>query len=135
MVDDYIETAGQVAYSAKVIAESSNPAHMARMDGPDAWGIIQGCCGDTMEIYLRLNGERIAGATFMTDGHESAVACANVLCEMVCGLSRAEAGRITPDDVIAALDGLPPAKVHCATLTVNTLKKALAGQGASDNDE
>ncbi|MBN1814961.1 MAG: iron-sulfur cluster assembly scaffold protein [Anaerolineae bacterium] len=134
-MSDHVETAEEAAYSAKVIAESSNPAHMARMDGPDAWGIIHGCCGDTMEIYLRLDGGRIAGATFMTDGHESAIACANVLCGMVRGLSRAEADRIKPEDVIVALDGLPPAKVHCATLTVNTLKKALAGQGASDNDE
>jgi len=124
-----------MTYSAKVIAESSNPAHMARMDGPDAWGTIHGCCGDTMEIYLRLDGERIAGATFMTDGRESAIACASVLCTMVCGLLRTEAGRIKPEDVIATLDGLPPAKVHCATLAVNTLKKALAGQGASDSDE
>lgn len=135
MVNDLVETAGQAVYSAKVIAESSNPAHMTRMDGPDARGIIHGCCGDTMEIYLRLDGERIAEAAFMTDGHESAIACANVLCEMVCGLSRAEAGRIRPEDVIAALDGLPPARVHCATLAVNTLKKALAVQGTSDGDE
>jgi len=135
MVDDHVETAEEMSYSAKVIAESSNPAHMARMDGPDAWGIIHGCCGDTMEIYLRLDGEQIAGATFMTDGHESAVACANVLCKMARGLSRAEAGRITPEDVIAALHGLPPAKVHCATLVVNTLRKALTGRGAGDSDE
>jgi NifU-like protein involved in Fe-S cluster formation len=70
----------------------------------------------------------------MTDGHDSAIACANVLCSMVCGLSRAEAGRITPEDVIAVLDDLPPEKVHRATLAVNTLKKALAGQGAGDSD-
>ena len=131
----HVEAVEPTTYSAKVIAESSNPTHKARMGGPDAWGIIHGCCGDTMEIYLRLNGERIAGATFMTDGRESAVACANVLCKMMCGLSHAEAGRITPEGVIAALDGLPPARVHCATLAVNTLKKALAGQSASDSDE
>jgi nitrogen fixation NifU-like protein len=132
---DHREAAEQVAYSAKVIAESSNPSHMARMSKPDTCGIIHGCCGDTMEIYLRLDGNRIAKATFMTDGRESAVACANVLCTMVFGLSRTEAGRIKPEDVIAALDGLPPAKVHCATLAVNTLKKALAAQGIGDSDE
>jgi nitrogen fixation NifU-like protein len=124
-----------VAYSAKVFAESSNLDYVARMGEPDAYGIIRGCYGDTMEIYLRLDGERIAGATFTTDGHESAIARANVLCKMVRGLPCAEAGRISPEDVVAALDGLPPAKVHCATLVVNTLRKALAGQGADGNDE
>jgi nitrogen fixation NifU-like protein len=132
MADDRVEAAGPVTFSAKVIGESSNPSHMARLDEPDAWGIIHGCCGDTMEIYLQLDGERIARATFMTDGQESALACANVLCGMVCGLSRAGASRITPEDVLAALDGLPPERVHCATLAVNTLRKALAGQDASD---
>jgi nitrogen fixation NifU-like protein len=134
-LNNHREAAEPIAYSAQVIVDSSNPDHMARADRPDAYGIIHGCCGDTMEIYLWLDGEQIAGATFMTDGHESAIACANVLCKMVCGLSRAEAGRIKPEDVIAALDGLPPAKVHCATLVVNTLRKALAGQGESDSDE
>lgn len=127
-MSDRVEKIRPVAYSSKVIAESSNPEHMARMDIVDAWGIIHGCCGDTMEIYLRLDGERIAEATFMTDGHESAVACANVLCTIVHGISCAEAGRITPEEVIAALDGLPPTKIHCATLAVNTLKTALAGR-------
>jgi NifU-like protein involved in Fe-S cluster formation len=36
------------AYSTKVIAESSNPSNMGRMPDPDAYGIIHGCCGDTI---------------------------------------------------------------------------------------
>jgi hypothetical protein len=52
MTNDHVETVEQAVYSAKVIAESSNPVRLARMDGLDAWGIIHGCCGDTMEIYF-----------------------------------------------------------------------------------
>lgn len=115
----------QTLYSAKVTAESSNPINMARMPDPDACGIIHGCCGDTMEIYLRLNGDRIREATFTTDGHESAIACASMLTKTVPGLSLEEAYKIKPEDVIAALDGLPEAKIHCAHLTVNTLRQAI----------
>jgi nitrogen fixation NifU-like protein len=111
-VSDYTKTVEQrqPLYSAKVITESSSSINMARMPDPDACGIIHGCCGDTMEIYLRLNGDRIREATFTTDGHESAIACASMLIKTVPGLSLEEAYKIKPEDVIAALDGLPEAK-------------------------
>ncbi|MBE9507999.1 MAG: iron-sulfur cluster assembly scaffold protein [Chloroflexi bacterium] len=137
---DYTETVEQkeARYSAKVIEESSNPSNMGSMSEPDAHGIIHGCCGDTMEIYLRLNGDRIEEATFTTDGRESAIACASVLTKTARGLSLGEAGKIRPEDVIAALDGLPEAKVHCAKLTVNTLRQAIdnwhAGGSKDPND-
>ena len=122
----------QTLYSAKVIAESSNPSNMDRVSDPDAYGIIHGCCGDTMEIFLRLNGDRIEEATFMTDGRESAVACGSTLTKMLRGMSLEEAGKIAPEDLIAALGGLPKAKVHCANLTLNTLQQALANGRAEE---
>lgn len=44
-------------YSDKVIEEFYNPKNLGRMSEPDARGIVQGWCGDTVEIYLRLNGK------------------------------------------------------------------------------
>jgi nitrogen fixation NifU-like protein len=131
---DYTDTVvqRQIPYSAKVIAELSSPSNMWRMSDPDAYGVIHGCCGDTMEIYLRLDGDRIEEATFMTDGRESAIACGSVLTKMVRGMSLEEAGKIMPEDLIAALDGLPEAKVHCANLTLNTLREAIASRRAEE---
>jgi len=136
-VSDHTETVeqGRMSYSAKVIAESSNPSNMGPMSEPDAHGIIHGCCGDTMEIFLRLDGDRIEEATFMTDGRESAIACASMLTKTVRGLSLGEAGKIRPEDVISALDGLPEAKVHCANLTVNTLRQAIDNWHAGGSKE
>lgn len=122
----------QTVYSAKVIEESSDPSSMGPMSEPDAHGIIRGCCGDTMEIYLRLDGDRIEEATFMTDGCESAVACGSMLIRMTTGMSLEEAGKITPEDLVAALDGLPEAKMHCANLTLNTLREAMANWRAAE---
>lgn len=122
----------QTLYSAKVITESSNPSNRGRMPDPDAYGIIHGCCGDTMEIYLRLNGNKIKEATFATDGRESAIACGSLLTKMVRGMSLEEADKIVPEDLTAALDGLPEAKVHCAKLTLNTLREAMANGRAEE---
>lgn len=119
------EKTEQVSYSSRVIEEATDPKHMHRMSDPDAVGIIHGCCGDTMEIYLRLDNNKIREAAFMTDGHESAIACANLLCTMVQGLSLQEAARISPEDLSDALGGLPKAKLHCAKLTIDTLRKAV----------
>jgi nitrogen fixation NifU-like protein len=127
-VEQQRQSAGpeQALYSARVIEEASRPRNVGRLATPDAYGVIHGCCGDTMEIYLQLDGERIEKATYVTDGRESAIACGSMLTTMVQGLTLEQASAISPEDLIAALDGLPEAKQHCARLTVNTLREAIA---------
>jgi nitrogen fixation NifU-like protein len=113
-------------YSAKVIEQVNDPKNLGRMNAPDAYGIVQGWCGDTMEIYLRLDEECIREATFVTDGCGPSVACGNALTSMVQGMSLKEADEIRPQDLLAALDGLPEENAHCAELAVNTLREAIA---------
>jgi nitrogen fixation NifU-like protein len=117
-------------YSAKVIEEAHNPSNVGRIPEPDAYGIVHGWCGDTMEIYLRLDGERIQEATFMTDGCGPTIACVSMLTTMVQGISLEEAGQIALEDLITALDGLPDESTHCAELAVSTLREALADRCA-----
>ena len=112
-------------YSATVIEQAHNPRNLGRMTEPDARGLVHGWCGDTMEIYLRLNGERIKEAAFTTDGCGPSVACGSMLTAMVQGTSLEEASKIAPEELIAALDGLPEESVHCAELAVSTLQNAL----------
>ena len=121
-----IEEEERALYSAKVLEQVNNPKHLRRMEAPDAWGIRTGWCGDTMEIYLRLNGIAIQEATFMTDGCGPSVACGNMLAAMVRGMTLEEAKRINSEDLLLALDGLPEDHAHCATLSVDTLRKAIA---------
>ena len=58
----------QAMYSAKVLEEARQPHNLGVMDEFDGYGLVFGSCGDTMEIFLRVNGERIESASFMTDG-------------------------------------------------------------------
>jgi nitrogen fixation NifU-like protein len=117
----------RAVYSDKVVEAFYNPRNLGRMPEPDACGIVHGWCGDTMEIYLRLNGERIEQASFTTDGCGPTVACGSTLTTMAQGLSLQEAGGIKPEDLLDALGGLPEESVHCAELVVNTLREAIAG--------
>jgi nitrogen fixation NifU-like protein len=116
----------QALFSAKVLAEARQPQNMGTMDAPDGLGLLIGPCGDTMEIALGLNGERIDKAVFMTDGCGPTVACGSMLTTMVHGKSLAGAAAIEAADLILALDGLPAEHVHCATLAVATLRQAIA---------
>jgi nitrogen fixation protein NifU and related proteins len=112
-------------YSAKVVEEVYNPRNVGRMPEPDVRGLVHGWCGDTMEIYLRLNGEGIEESTFMTDGCGPSVACGSMLTRMVTGMSLEKAGELLPEDLLDALDGLPEESVHCAELAIKTLQNAL----------
>jgi nitrogen fixation NifU-like protein len=112
-------------YSAKVVEEFYNPKNLGRMREPDAHGLVHGWCGDTMEIYLRVDGERIEDATFVTDGCGPTVACGSKLTTMVQGMSLEKASEVLPADLLEALDGLPEESAHCAELAVSTLQKAL----------
>jgi len=120
----------RATYSQKVIEEYYNPKNLGRMNDSDAVGIVQGWCGDTMEIYLKMNGSRVEEAMFMTDGCGPTVACGSKLTTMVHGMSLDEARQIEQDDLVAALDGLPEESLHCAELAVGTLREAIANRHA-----
>lgn len=120
-----IEEKERALYSTRVLELARNPENLGRIEAPDAHATITGWCGDTMEIFLRLNGNTIQEATFLTDGCGPSVACGNMLTTMVQGMALNAANRIDPADLILALDGLPEESAHCAELAVNTLRQAI----------
>jgi nitrogen fixation NifU-like protein len=96
------------------------------MDRPDGYSHVQGSCGDLMTFYLRIEDQRIREITFTTDGCDATIASGEMLAKLVSGLPLKEAGRVGAQELLAALDGLPPNHVHCAGLAVDTLGAAIA---------
>jgi len=113
-------------FSDTVVSEFFDPANLERLDAPDAYAIYTGWCGDTMEIYLLLDGKTIEHASFMTDGCGPTLACGSMLTKMVRGMSLRQASEFRPEQLLEALGGLPEENVHCADLAVTTLKKAIS---------
>ncbi len=58
----------RMIFSEKVIEEYNSPNNIGKMAQPDAFAILTGWCGDTMEMYLKMEHEIVADITFMTDG-------------------------------------------------------------------
>lgn len=112
-------------YSKKVIEEANNPKNIGRMMKPDGFGIITGPCGDTMEIYLKSRNGRVNEILFMTDGCGPTIACGSMVTSLANGKRLDDAQKITENDLIDALDGLPEENLHCATLAINTLHEAI----------
>jgi len=112
-------------YSEKVIDHFLNPRNLGEFEDADGFGKVTGPCGDTMQICLRVKDGKITDATFMTDGCGTTIACGSMTTELAKGKAVTEALRITQDDILTSLDGLPESDIHCSLLAANTLKEAL----------
>ena len=109
----------------KAIDHFTDPRNVGEFRSPDGLGRASIPCGDSMQIGLRVRQDRILEARFMTDGCGPVIACGSVTTELVKEKTIDEAMDVSEDDIKTALDGLPDAETHCATLAVNALKQAL----------
>jgi nitrogen fixation NifU-like protein len=75
-----------------------------------------------MAIWLKIENDRVTGASFVCDECITCTACASAITEMARGKTTAEALAITVEDVIENLQGLPEEDQHCAKLAVDTLR-------------
>lgn len=100
--------------------------HRERLTNADGYGQNTGDCGDTVEIFLMMEGESIGHASFDVDGCLHTAACANTVVTMIQGKTPAQAWEMTPERVIDYLKTLPPESEHCAELAVGALFLALS---------
>jgi nitrogen fixation NifU-like protein len=113
-------------YSEKVMEHFRNPRNVGEIENPDGVGYVGNpVCGDIMELYIKVNDGIIVDAKFKTFGCGAAIATSSMVTEMVKGKRIEEALKISNKAVAEALDGLPPAKVHCSVLAEDALKSAI----------
>ncbi|MBW2038180.1 MAG: iron-sulfur cluster assembly scaffold protein [Deltaproteobacteria bacterium] len=121
-------------YSETAIEHSMNPRNLGDMEDADGFARVTGTCGDTMEIWIRAKNGSVVDATFMTDGCGTSIASGSMVTEMVKGKSISEARKISQQDVLSALGGLPEESQHCALLAADTLKEAIRDYLAMKKD-
>jgi nitrogen fixation NifU-like protein len=123
--EELIKQEMRKTYSEAVVERSMNPKNLGELEDANGFARVTGPCGDTMSIWLRINGASIINASFTTDGCGTTIASGSMVTEMVKGKSISEAQKITQPDVLDALDGLPQESEHCALLAANILKAAI----------
>lgn len=113
-------------YSEKVIEHFSNPHNVGELEGANAIGEVGNArCGDIMRMYLKIEDDVIKDATFKTFGCCAAIASSSVTTDLIKGMTVDEALKFKNATVVDALEGLPPAKVHCSVLAEEAIKQAI----------
>ena len=113
-------------YTKKVLECFKNHKHAEEMKNPDAVGEVGNVkCGDIMRIYLRIKDNKIIEIKYLTYGCVAAIASTEAICKIVKGKTLEEALKVNHKDVIKELDKLPTVKIHCSSLSIEALQKAI----------
>jgi len=114
-------------YGQKAIELLKNQVNRKRLEKADGYAKVKGTCGDTMEMFLRVNNDVIEECTFETDGCGSTQVCGSAATSLAQGKTILEAlGLISAENIIKFLGGLPESDIHCAQLAAETLRRAIA---------
>lgn len=115
-------------YSKKVLDHFMKPHNLGKIEKADIEATEGSpACGDQVTLYLDVDKEsrKIKDIKFQSYGCASNIATASIITDMAKGKTLEEAEKITWKEAADALDGLPPVKMHCSVLAVDTLKAAI----------
>jgi nitrogen fixation protein NifU and related proteins len=97
----------------------------SHVERPDGRARITGSCGDTMEICLKFDEDRVSKTSHWTDGCAYSFNCVSSAAEMARGRRPDEILEIDADLIQRSVGGLPTDHLHCARLAQETLQAAL----------
>jgi nitrogen fixation protein NifU and related proteins len=81
--------------------------------------------GAFLILFLKVQSDRIVAARYQTYGCGPTIAAGSMLTELIVGRTIDECRALTVEDLILALDGVPPDKLHCPALAIGALRDAL----------
>ena len=114
-------------YSEKVMEHFANPHNVGEIADANGIGEIGNAkCGDIMKMFLKIENDIIVDVKFKTYGCASAIATSSMATELIKGQPVEDALKLSNKAVVEALDGLPPAKIHCSVLAEEAVKAAVA---------
>jgi NifU-like protein len=109
--------------------------HLGEIENPDGFGEHGSiACGDALRFTFRVERhpsdpklDKITEARYLTFGCTSAIAASEALCRIIeeGSFTPLEALKITNQDIVAYLGGLPQAKIHCSVMGAEALDAAV----------
>jgi NifU-like protein involved in Fe-S cluster formation len=111
-------------YSSKAIKLYVDNVNVGKLENPTVVTTFLGSCGD---LYLKISEENIIeDAKFYYLGCPGSASSASAMTTLLKGKTIDKAKKMTGDDILTALGGLPKSKLDCTTLSIKTLRKAIA---------
>ncbi|TGE32102.1 iron-sulfur cluster assembly scaffold protein [Desulfosporosinus sp. Sb-LF] len=114
-------------YSEKVVEHFDCPQNVGSMPDADGVGTVEDLNnGGALTIYVKVQFRIITEISFLAVGCTASVAATgSVINVLAKGKSIDEAMKISVQDVINSLKGLPEDKQYCSNLGVAVLRKAI----------
>jgi NifU-like protein involved in Fe-S cluster formation len=114
-------------YPSKAIELYVNSVNVGKLENPTVVTTFLGSCGDLIKLYLKINEKNvIEDASFFYLGCPGSASSASAMTTLLMGRTIDQAKKMTGDDILAELGGLPKSKLDCTTLSIKTLRKAIA---------
>lgn len=116
-------------YNQTVMDHFMNPRNLGDIENADAVGEVgAAACGDIMKISLKIDDvtKKVIDARFKTFGCGSAIAASSMATELIKGRTIDDLqSNFNNDQIVDALGGLPPVKIHCSVLAHEALQAAI----------
>jgi SUF system NifU family Fe-S assembly protein len=113
-------------YSAQLLDHFQHPRNAGDLTNADVSAQVENpACGDILKLTLKISDGRIDQIGFRAKGCVPALACASALTELVKGKTISEATKMSREELVAAVGGIPEASTHASHLAMETLAAAL----------
>jgi nitrogen fixation protein NifU and related proteins len=113
-------------YSAQVLDHFEHPRNAGTVAEADALARIENpACGDILELTIKVSDGRIEEIRFKAKGCVAAMACGSALTELVRGKAVDEARKLSREELVRAVGGLPTASSHAGHLAMDALGAVL----------
>ena len=125
-VRDRVESPGKLMYSPQVLDHFEHPRNAGTVADADATARIENpACGDVLELTVNIAEGRIAEIRFRAKGCVAAMACGSAVTELVSGRTLDEAKKLSIDELVSVVGGLPAASTHASHLAMDALAAVL----------
>ena len=113
-------------YNDLVIDHFTNPRNVGELKNPEGQVVLgDPACGDQTTLTIKIENNRIVDIKFKSNGCTGAIATSSMVTELAKGKTVEEALKLTDDDVVIALGGMPEEKNLCSLMGVAGLQGAL----------
>jgi len=120
-------------YRQNILDHYKNPRNKREMADPTLHGRgVNASCGDKIDFYIKLDGDKVSDVSFAGDGCAVSVAASSMLTEKLKGMTANDLRVISPGDIYNMLGvKISPGRVNCALLAYEAMNHYLLGHRMS----